>query len=130
MGKANNSCRFFFFFGYRGIVHPPSNDEGTERTWFEPEQRPRKRVPNRTVHGKQSPRGASKTFWRQDDQPWWQGRSGHNTRMCVTVQGKKTGNCDPVSAHAGNMHLGNWHSASAAHAEIMHLGNWHSALAG
>ena len=60
---------FFFFLGYRGIVHPPSDDEGTERTWFEPEQRPRKHVPKRSVHGKQSPQGASKTFWRQDDQP-------------------------------------------------------------
>ena len=36
---------FFFFLGYMGIVHPPSADEGTERTWFEPEQRLRKRVP-------------------------------------------------------------------------------------
>ena len=49
---------FFFFLGYRGIVHPPSDDEGNERTWFEPEQRPRKRVPKRSVHGKQSPQGA------------------------------------------------------------------------
>ena len=49
----------FFLLGYRGIVHPPSADEGTERTWFEPEQRPRKRVPKRSVHGKQSPQGAS-----------------------------------------------------------------------
>ncbi len=46
---------FFFLLGYRGIVYPPSADEGTERTWFEPEQRPRKRVPKRSVHGKQSP---------------------------------------------------------------------------
>jgi len=30
--------------GYRGIVHPPSDDEGTEQTWFEPRQQPRKRV--------------------------------------------------------------------------------------
>jgi len=58
---------FFFFLGYRGIVHPPSADEGTKRTWFEPEQRPRKRVPKRLVHGKQSPQGASKMSWRQDD---------------------------------------------------------------
>jgi len=56
---------FFFFLGYRGIVHPPSADEGTERTWFEPEQRPRKRVPKRSVHGKQSPQGASKMSWRK-----------------------------------------------------------------
>ncbi len=60
---------FFFFLGYRGVVHPMSDDEGTERTWFEPEERPKKRVPERSVHGKQSPQGASKTFWRQDDQP-------------------------------------------------------------
>ena len=60
---------FFFFLGYRGIVHPPSADEGTGRIWFEPEQRPRKRVPKRSVHGKQSPQGASKMSWRQDDQP-------------------------------------------------------------
>ncbi|DBA67598.1 TPA: hypothetical protein ACH3X2_001865 [Trebouxia sp. C0005] len=33
------------------------------------------RVPKRSVHGKQSPQGASKTFWHQDDQPCWQGRS-------------------------------------------------------
>ena len=58
---------FFFFLGYMGIVHPPSADEGTKRTWFEPEQRPRKRVPKRLVHGKQSPQGASKMSWRQDD---------------------------------------------------------------
>ncbi len=43
---------FLFWGGYRGIVHPPSDDQGTERTWFEPEQRPRKRVPKRSVHGK------------------------------------------------------------------------------
>ena len=75
-------CFFFFFFcllGYRGSVHPPSADEGTERTWFEPEQQPRKRVPKRSVHGKQSPQGASKMSWRQDDQPCWQGRSCHDT---------------------------------------------------
>jgi len=54
-----------FFYFNRGIVHPPSVDEGTERTWFEPEQRPRKRVPKRSVHGKQSPQGASKMSWRQ-----------------------------------------------------------------
>ena len=65
----------FVLGGFRRIVHPPSDDEGAEQTWFEPEQRPRKRVPKRSVHGKQFPRGASKTFWRQDDQPWWQGRS-------------------------------------------------------
>ncbi|KAA6424459.1 MAG: hypothetical protein FRX49_05671 [Trebouxia sp. A1-2] len=53
----------------RGIVHPPPDDGGTERTWSEPEQRPRQRAPKRSVHGKQSPQGASKTFWRQDDQP-------------------------------------------------------------
>jgi len=42
----------FFVVGYRGIVHPPSDDEGTERTWLEPEQRPRKRVSKQSVHGK------------------------------------------------------------------------------
>ena len=63
---------FFFFWDYRGIAHPLSIDDGTERTWFEPEQQPRKRVPRRSVHGNQSPQGASKTFWRQDDQPRWQ----------------------------------------------------------
>ncbi len=65
----SGSESLFFFLGYRGIVHPPSADEGTERIWFEPEQRPRKRVPKRSVHGKQSPQGASKMSWRQDDQP-------------------------------------------------------------
>ena len=70
---------FFVLGGFRRIVHPPSDDEGTEQTWFEPEQRPRLRVPKRSVHGKQFPRGASKTFWRQDDQPWWQGRSCYDT---------------------------------------------------
>ena len=49
---------FFFFVGYKGIAHPPSDDEGTERTWFGPKQRTRKRVRKRSVHGKQSPRGA------------------------------------------------------------------------
>ena len=71
-GQAKRFFFFFFFFfslGYRGIVHPPSDDEGTERTWFEPEQLPRERLPKQSVHGKQSPQGASKTFWRQDDQP-------------------------------------------------------------
>ncbi len=33
---------FVLFLGYRGIVHPPSDDGGTERTWFEPEHRRRK----------------------------------------------------------------------------------------
>jgi len=36
--RPRKRCTVFFFFfflvGYRGIVHPPSNDEGTERTWF------------------------------------------------------------------------------------------------
>ena len=48
----SSACHTAFFLGYRGIVHPPS-EEGTERTWFEPEQRPRKRVPKRSVDGKQ-----------------------------------------------------------------------------
>ena len=26
---------FSFFWIYMGIIHPPSDDEGTERTWFE-----------------------------------------------------------------------------------------------
>ncbi len=34
---------FFFFWGFKGIFDPPSADEGTERTWFAPEQRPTKR---------------------------------------------------------------------------------------
>ena len=33
---------FYFFLGYKGIVHPPSENGGTERTWFVPEHRPRK----------------------------------------------------------------------------------------
>ncbi len=36
------------------------HDEGTERTWFEPEQRPRECVRKRLVYGKQSPQGTSK----------------------------------------------------------------------
>ncbi len=71
--QATISC--FSLLGYRGIVHPPSDVGGTERTWFEPEQRPRKRVPTRSVHGKQSPPGAI-------DQPGWQDRSCHDT--CVS----------------------------------------------
>jgi len=55
---------FFLFLGYRGILHPASDDEDTERTWVEPEQRPRKRVLKRSVHGKQDvhsmPAGANK----------------------------------------------------------------------
>ncbi len=27
---------FYFTWGYTGIVHPPSDDEGTERTWLSP----------------------------------------------------------------------------------------------
>ena len=38
---------FFFFWVTGELVTLPSDDEGTERTWFEPEQRPRKRVPER-----------------------------------------------------------------------------------
>ena len=30
-----------FLVGYKGTVYPPSDDKGTERTWFEPEERPR-----------------------------------------------------------------------------------------
>ena len=41
-----------FFPGLQGIVHPPSNDENTERIGFEPEQRPGKLVPKRSIHGK------------------------------------------------------------------------------
>ena len=36
-----------------GIVHPPLDDEGTEQIWFEAEQRATKRIPKRSVHGKQ-----------------------------------------------------------------------------
>ena len=38
----SNVFFFFFLVGYRGIVHPPSDDGGTQRTWFVPEHRPRK----------------------------------------------------------------------------------------
>ncbi len=108
--KGQVKCHFvFFFWGYRGIVHPPSTDEGTERTWFEPEQRPRKRVPKRSVHGKQSPQGASKMSWRQDDQPC--GRAGHvMTHMChpskarrmasVTIQVPMQGVCTQATVIA------------------------------
>jgi hypothetical protein len=42
------------FFGWvTGILHPPSGDEGTERTWFEPEQRPKKCGPKQSVNGKE-----------------------------------------------------------------------------
>ena len=41
---------FFFCLGRRERVYPSSNDEGTERTWLEPEQRARTRVPKRSVH--------------------------------------------------------------------------------
>ena len=68
-------CFFLFFLGYRGIVHPPSDDEGTERTWFEPEQRPRKHVPKRSVHGKQSRQGASKRTGAKTTSP--DGKAGH-----------------------------------------------------
>ncbi len=33
MWQPRSASTFFFFLGYRGIVHPPSADEGTERTW-------------------------------------------------------------------------------------------------
>ncbi len=38
MAQCIQGMMFFLFFlwGYRGIVYSPSNDEGTERTWFEP----------------------------------------------------------------------------------------------
>ena len=49
--EVDDPC-FFFFWGYRGLVHPPSDDEGTKRTWFAPEKRPTKRVTKRSVHGK------------------------------------------------------------------------------
>ncbi len=67
------------FLGYRGDVHPPSDDEGPERTWFEHKQRPRKSVPKGSVHGKQSQRtkrcGAKTTS--QD------GKAGHvMTHVC------------------------------------------------
>jgi len=39
--KGTSGFSSFFPVGYRGIVHPPSDGEGTERTWFEPKQRPR-----------------------------------------------------------------------------------------
>ena len=58
----------FFLFGLQGNCRP-SDDEITKQTWLEPEQRPRKRVPKRSVHGKQPPRGESKTYLHQDDQP-------------------------------------------------------------
>ena len=34
-----------FVMGYKRIVHPQSADEGTEPTWFELKERPRKRAP-------------------------------------------------------------------------------------
>jgi hypothetical protein len=80
------SGRFFFFsffLGYRGIVHSLLDDEGTERTWFEPEQRPRKRVPKRSVHGKQGvpsmPAGANRDT-KQNQVVNMTGRSVHDTR--------------------------------------------------
>ena len=96
-------CFFCFFpFLVTGTLSPlrqMHHQDGTQCTWFEPEQRPRKRVPKRSVHGKQTPQAASKTSlppkkkpqkkkknppppkkkkkkkkksktsWRQDDQP-------------------------------------------------------------
>ncbi len=58
MHSSTFTWQLSFFFGCRGIVHPPSDDEDTERTCVEPEQRPRKRVPKRSVHGKQFPQEA------------------------------------------------------------------------
>ena len=46
-------CFYFSFLGHRGIAYPPCDDEGTVRTWSELGQRPRKRAPKRSVHGKQ-----------------------------------------------------------------------------
>ena len=34
--SSRTSPFFSFFLGYAGIVFPSSDDEGTERTWFEP----------------------------------------------------------------------------------------------
>ena len=56
-----------FFLGYRGIVHPPSDDEGTERTWFKPEQRPRKNAFLSDQSTASNPRkGQAKRFGRQE----------------------------------------------------------------
>ena len=54
---------FFFFSGLQGNCPFSVNDEGSKRTWFEPEQGFRKPVPKRSVHGKQSPQEASKKLF-------------------------------------------------------------------
>ena len=72
-------CIFSFFLGYRGIVHPPSADEGTERTWFEPEQRPRKRVRKRSVHG------WSWLAWKLPTWPPWPVRSQLLTALMLAA---------------------------------------------
>jgi len=33
--------------------------------------------------------------------------------MCVTRAKQENNKCDHMSAHAGHMHLGNWHNALA-----------------
>ena len=70
----------FFFLGYKGIVHPPSADEGTERTWFEPEQRPRKRVPKRSMASNPC-KGLAKRIGAKTTSP--DGKAGHvMTHVC------------------------------------------------
>ena len=86
-GLTSVFCFFlcFLFFNYRGIVHPPSDDEGTERTWLEPGRRPRKRVPKRSVHGKHSREGPSKCPGAKTTSP--DGKAGHvMTFVCHRVR--------------------------------------------
>jgi len=46
--------------GYKGIVYPPSDDGGTERTWFVPEHRPRKHFLSDQSKAHSMPAGANK----------------------------------------------------------------------
>ncbi len=60
-------------------------DEGTERTWFEPEQRPRKRVPKQSVHGKHPREGQAKRTGAKTTSP--DGKAGHvMTLACHRVR--------------------------------------------
>jgi len=96
---------FFFFLGYRGIVHPPSADEGTERTWFEPNNvsLSDQSMASNSREGQAKCPGAKTTSH--------DGRAGHvMTQMChpskarrmasVTIQVSMQGICTPATGIA------------------------------
>ena len=80
------------------------------KTWFEPERRPRKDVPKRSINPWQAIPTRGQANFLGAKTTSHDGMAGHViTHVCH--RGENNGKFDHVSAHAGSMHPGNWHNA-------------------